>query len=434
MGWTRLIRPPPVPRRTPRPDRPRRTRRIPNSGLRGLAAARRSLWGLDGSPSPGRSLGRRHSRRRLPLRRRPPSRQVSPRGNHVSGDYPGLRASDEDDRQHVHIFRVQGCEVGEDDLLPRAVGILHYAHRRIKWTVPEQDLLHFSELPVATLRPRVVERDHEVSLGRGPDPVLDHPPRRQQVGEADRTMVVSERRPEQRSSRLRSRYPRHYHNVHVLVRQLQRRRRHRIDTHVTARYQCHAAARTGLAERELSSLHLIAEWKRKHPRPRSQQVPDAVNVLLEPDDELRSRERLAGERWKERVLTRTQANQGQSSPHRQPPDSDRDIRRLSFLEYQLRAGGDHRSLGDAQRPDCLSHLLRRVGRLDRRKRLAWMEVDLHFQSLRGLEQPRFVAFHVDAGEGRDALLCQSGFRQGAAENGEYLFRTRAPTATNAGDE
>src|SRR5215216_401342 len=415
MGWTRLIRPPAVPRRTPRPDRPRRTRRIPNSGLRELAAARRSLWGQDESPSPGRSLGRRHSRRRLPLRRRPPSRQVSPRGNHASGDYPGLRASDEDDRQHVHIFRVQGCEVGEDDLLPRAVGVLHYADRRIKWTVPEQDLLHFSELPVATLRPRVVERDHEVSLGRGPDPVLDRPPRRQQVGEADRTMVVSERRPEQRSRRLRSRYPRHYHNVHLLTRQLERRGCHRIDTRVTTRYQCHTSARTGLTKRELRPYHLITERRREYPRPRSQQVRDAVNVLLESDDELRSRERLAGERWKEGVLTRTQANQGQSSPHREPSDSDCDIRRLSFLEYQLCTGGDHRGLGDARRPDRLSHQLRRVGCFNRTERLGCMEVDRDVQHLCGLEQPRLVALHVDAGEGSDTLLCQTSFHQGATK-------------------
>src|ERR687890_751300 len=332
MEWTRLIRPPSLPRRTPTPDRPRRTRRIPNSGLRGPVGAHRSPWGQDGSPSQGTSSSRRHSRRRLPSRRRPPSRQVSPRGNHAPGDYPGLRASDEDDCQHVHIFRAQRSEVGEDDLLCRAVGVLHYADRRIRRTVSKQDLLHISELPVAALRARVVERDHEVSLTRGPDPVLDHPPRRQQVGEADRTMVVSERRPEQRSRRLRSRYPRHYHNVHVLTRQLERRGCHRIDTHVTTRYQCDTAARTGLTKRELRPCHLITERRREHPRPRSQQVRDAVNILLKSDDELRSRECLAGERWKEGVLTRTQTNQGQSSPHREPPDSDCDARRLSFLE------------------------------------------------------------------------------------------------------
>src|ERR671911_747697 len=315
MGWTRLIRPPAVPRRTPIPGRPRRTRRIPNNGLRERGGARRSPWVQGGSLSPGTSLGRRHSRRRLPSRRRPPSRQVSPRGNHAPCHDPGLRASDEDDCQHVHIRRAQRSEVGEDDLLCRAVGVLYYADRRIRRTVPEQDLLHLSELPVAALRARVVERDHEVSLGRGPDPVLDHPPRHQQIGEADRTMVVPERRPEQRSRRLRSRYPRHYHNVHVLVRQLERRGCHRIDTHVTTGYQCHAAARTGLTKGELRPCHLITEWRREHPRSRSQQVPYAVHVLLEPDDELRRRERLAGERWKEGVLTRTQAYQGQSSPH-----------------------------------------------------------------------------------------------------------------------
>src|SRR5829696_255777 len=163
-------------------------------------------------------------------------------------------------------------------------------------------------------------------------------------------------------------------------------------------------------------------------------MPDAFNVLLEPDDELRSRERLAGEQWKEGILTRTQANQGQSSPYRQPPDRDSDVRRLSLLEYQLRAGGDHCGLGDARRPDRPSHQLRRIGRLDHRKCLGRMEVDRDVQLLRGFEQPRFAAFHVDAGEGRDALLCQSRFRQGVAEQAEYLFRTRSPTATNAGYE
>src|SRR5215207_5809279 len=246
MGWTRLIRPPAIPRRTPRPGRPRRTRRIPNSGLLGRRGAHRSSWEREGSPSPGRSLCTLRNRRRLLSRRRPPSRQVTPWGNHAAGDYPGLGASDEDDGQHVHIFLTQRSEVGEDDPLCLAVGVLYYADRRIRWTVLEQDLLHLSELPVAGLRAWVVERDHEVSLGRGPDPGLDHPPGRQQVGETHRTMVVPERRSEQRSCRLRRRYPRHYHDVNVLVGELERRRHHRIDTHVTTRHQRHAAARAGL--------------------------------------------------------------------------------------------------------------------------------------------------------------------------------------------
>src|SRR5829696_2370428 len=323
MGWTRLIRPPAIPRRTPRPGRPRRTRRIPNSGLLGRRGAHRSPWEREGSPSPGRSLCTLRNRRRLLSRRRPPSRQVSPRGNHAAGYDPGLGASDEDDCQHVHIFRTQRSEVGEDDQLCRAVGVLYYADRRIRWTVLEQDLLHLSELPVAALRARVVERDHEVSLGSGPDPGLDHPPGRQQIGEADRTMVVSKRRAKQRSRRLRRRHPRHYHNVNVLTSELERWRRHCVYTHVTTRHERRAAAHAGLGERELRPLHLITEWRREHPRPRSQQVPDAVNVLLEPDDELRNRECLAGERWKEGVLTRTQAHQREPPPHRQPPDGDR---------------------------------------------------------------------------------------------------------------
>src|SRR5918995_7462410 len=263
MGWTCLIRPPAIPRCTPRPDRSRRIRRIPNSGLRGRGGAHHSPWEQEGSPSPGRSLCRRRIPRRLPSRRRPSSRQVSSRGNHAAGDDPSLGASDEDDCQHVHIFLTQSSEVSEDDPLCLAVGILYYADRRIRWTVLEQDLLYLSELPVAALRAWVVERDHEVSLGRGPDPGLDHPPGRQQIGEADRTMVVPKRRAKQRSRRLRRRHPRHYHNVNVLTSELERWRRHCVYTHVTARHERRAAAHAGLGERELRPLHLITEWRRE---------------------------------------------------------------------------------------------------------------------------------------------------------------------------
>ena len=62
-------------------------------------------------------------------------------------------------------------------------------------------------------------------------------------------MVVPERRAEQRSRRLRRRYPWHDHNVNVLARELQRGRGHRVDAHITARYQRDAAARAGLRER-----------------------------------------------------------------------------------------------------------------------------------------------------------------------------------------
>src|SRR5215204_172939 len=63
-----------------------------------------------------------------------------------------------------------------------------------------------------------------------------------------------------------------------------------------------------------------------------------------------------------------------------------------------------------------------------------MEVDRDVQLLRGLQQSRLVALHVDAGEGRDALLCQSGIRQRATKEVKYLFRASSPAATHASDE
>src|SRR5918999_4523130 len=63
-----------------------------------------------------------------------------------------------------------------------------------------------------------------------------------------------------------------------------------------------------------------------------------------------------------------------------------------------------------------------------------MEVDRDVQLLRGLQQSSLVALHVDAGEGRDALLGQFSLRQGAKEQFEYLFRVHSPAATYASDE
>ena len=73
------------------------------------------------------------------------------------------------------------------------------------------------------------------------------------------------------------------------------------------------------------------------------------------------------------------------------------------------------------------------GRLDHGKHFGRMEVDRDVQ-LRRYEQSRFVALQVDAGEGRDALLCQCSLRQGVKEQVEYLLRTHSSAATDAGDE
>ena len=89
---------------------------------------------------------------------------------------------------------------------------------------------------------------------------------------------------------------------------------------------------------------------------------------------------------------------------------------------------------DARRPDHLSNYLRRVWCLDRAERFGWMEVDLNLQLLRGLQQSRLFALHIDTGEGRNTLLCQSSFRQGAAEQVEYLVCIGTPATTDAGDE
>src|SRR5919112_5364366 len=192
MGWTRLIRPPAPPRRRRRPGKPRRTRRIPSSGLRGRRGARRGFGERAGWPFRGRSSGRRRSRRRRPLRRRWTSRGVAPRGYHATGDDPGLGATHHHDGEHVHDLGTQRSEVRNGGLLCRAVGVPYDTYGRIRRSVLQKHLLHLAELPVAALRAGVVERDDEVAFRSGFHPTTNNLPRREQVGEADRTVVMPE--------------------------------------------------------------------------------------------------------------------------------------------------------------------------------------------------------------------------------------------------
>ena len=52
------------------------------------------------------------------------------------------------------------------------------------------------DLPWPRLRGRIVERDHEIALGRRPEPPLDEAPGLQIVGQRDRAEIVAERRAE----------------------------------------------------------------------------------------------------------------------------------------------------------------------------------------------------------------------------------------------
>src|SRR3712207_5886373 len=269
-------------------------RRPPRSTLFPYTTLFRSNpWEPDVWPSPGRSLCRPRSPRRGPSRRRP-SYLVPPRRYHPPGPDLRPRAADDHHGEHVDLLGPQGVEVREADLLPLAVGVPDDPDRRVGRAVPEQDLPRLPELPVSPLRARVVERDHEVGLRCGPHPLQDDHPGGKEVGEADRAVVVPERRAEQRGRGLRRRDPRYDRNVDVLPSELERRGGHRVDARVPARDQRDATAGPRLVERLLRALDLAPERRRRDPGPQTQQVPHAVDVRLEADHELRAGERLAG--------------------------------------------------------------------------------------------------------------------------------------------
>src|SRR4051812_41363363 len=157
----------------------------------------------------------------------------------------------------------------------------------------QQDLTHLTKLPVAALRAWVVQRDHEVSQSRGPHTILYHLPRGKQVREAYRAMVMPQRRAEQRSSRLRRRDAWDHDHLNVLPGQLQRGRGHCVDANIAARNERAAPAGTGLGEGFLGTLDLVTQRQREHSCPRSQEMADPLDVLLEPHDEIRGSKRIA---------------------------------------------------------------------------------------------------------------------------------------------
>src|SRR5918998_2098875 len=364
MLCTRLIYAPVLrPLRTPRPGRPPRTPRSPCNDPPAPQGVKDNPWEPGVWPSPGRSLCRPRSPRRGPSPRRP-SYLVAPRRYHPPGPDLRPRTADDHHGEHVNLLGPQGAEVREADLLPLAVGVPDDPDRGIGGAVLEQDLPRLPELPVPPLRARVVERDDEIGFGGRPHPLQDDLPGGKEVGEADRAVVVPERRAEQRGGGLRSRDPRYDGNVDVLPRELQRRGGHRVDARVPARDQRDAPAGARLGERLLRALDLAPERRRRDPGPRTQQVPHAVDVLLEPDDELRGGQRPAGEGWDQGVVPRPQAHEGEPAPYRQPPEGDGRHTGLPLLHHELSTAREHRRLSDARRPDGVPDDRRRVGDLN----------------------------------------------------------------------
>ena len=85
--------------------------------------------------------------------------------------------------------------VRDGDLLTGPSQIPAQHDRRLGRPVRQQDLSRPPQLGRAAARHGVVERHHEIPLPRRGQPLFDHRPGCQQVGEGDRAEIVAQRRP-----------------------------------------------------------------------------------------------------------------------------------------------------------------------------------------------------------------------------------------------
>ncbi|MCO5578378.1 hypothetical protein L7F22_032219 [Adiantum nelumboides] len=97
------------------------------------------------------------------------------------------------DGAHVDLLRVQLAQRGDDDPLPGAADVAPEHDRGLRRTVLEQHVTGRADLPRPGPRAWVVDRDRQVRRGHGTQPVRDHVPRLEPVGQRDHRVVVPQR-------------------------------------------------------------------------------------------------------------------------------------------------------------------------------------------------------------------------------------------------
>ena len=162
-----------------------------------------------------------------------------------------LGITDQDDRKHIHLFRIPSRQCRNGYGLFRTTRLTDKADGSLRLTVLEKQLFQAIELPIACLAFGIIDSCHEIGFGSRPNPSFDHLPRGHQIGQRNHTEIVPNGSSQQRGRLLKGTNPGQYFDLHPTVGSpfhLIDQRGHSIDTCITGTDHAHLSALLRIGE------------------------------------------------------------------------------------------------------------------------------------------------------------------------------------------
>ena len=172
----------------------------------------------------------------------------------------GAARADDDQALHVDRRRVELGQGGDRQRLLGPADVASDDDDGVGGAALEQDLLGVGDLGGARPGRRVVDREHEVGLGDGAQPLLDERPRLEPVGQAHHREVAADRRAGAGRDRLHGREPGQHPDLDVVVQRvvggLEHGGRHAEDPGVATGHDGHPLALARQVEGEAGAVDL----------------------------------------------------------------------------------------------------------------------------------------------------------------------------------
>ena len=168
---------------------------------------------------------------------------ISTRSNHLA--LPAIRPgiTDDDNGEHIHLFRVEFAQSRHNNSFAIATSLTDISHRSIGITNLEHKFLQTMQLPIPLLAFRIINRCNEIAISRSFDSALNLLPRSHQVGQRDDTKVMAHRSTKQRRRFLESADPGKHNNLNITTTfalHLPNQRSHAIDARVARTHHTHS--------------------------------------------------------------------------------------------------------------------------------------------------------------------------------------------------
>lgn len=345
---------------------------------------------------------------------------VAAGGHHPLADPAGGRRPHHDQRHHVD--RGDGAVVecperGPQHPLAWASHVGNHRRGAVRGPVLRQDLHGPTELPAAPSRAWVVQRDHQVALGHGSQSPLDHGPRREQIRERHRRVVVAQRRPEHRRGPGGRGHTGHDRRLGVAVVgcQLAHQRGHGEDAGIARAHQGDALAPCSSVQRLGAACRLGPDGGTYDLVARSQQIGRLVDIRPVADDDVGATHRGRRSGCAPHRLARTQTDHRQMSRGAEAPGhGHRRFGRRLLGDGQSRAGSGGMQgggLGHTRGADGGVDDRARVGNLDLAQRCGREGAQLDAEVEGQRHDPRLVPLEVDGGDQADRGRAEPSVRQ-----------------------